>query len=102
MNFFSQFQAQMQDFSARMSAFFRTATSNIPQGESGVWVNGQKVSALPNLPLATETTVTNGNVVTRTVSLADSIASFRSEGGVTVIQFGNGSTSPESLLSRGQ
>lgn len=101
MNFFSQFQARMQQFSARMSAHFRHVTANIPHGESGVWVNGQKVSSLPNLPIATQTTVSNGHVVTRTVSLADSIASFRSEGGVSVIQFGGGAMSPESMISRG-
>ncbi|MDG2524341.1 hypothetical protein P6166_03070 [Stenotrophomonas sp. HITSZ_GD] len=102
MDFFSQFQAQLQQFNARLVEQARSLTASLPQGESGVWVNGQKVSSLPNLPVATETTITNGNVVTRTVSLADSIASFHSQGGVTVIQFGNGSNAPESLLARGQ
>lgn len=101
MNYFAQFQAQMRQFSANLRAQVRRATANIPQGESGVWVNGRKVNALPSFPIGTETTVNNGHVVTRTVSLADSIAGFRSEGGVTVFQFGNSSTTPEALLARG-
>jgi len=100
MNFFSQLQAHFQQLNARLTQL-RGITANLPQ-ESGVWVNGQKVSSLPNLPMATQTTVTNGNVVTQTVSLADSMASFSSEGGVSVFQFGNGSTSSEALLARGQ
>ncbi|KRG47827.1 hypothetical protein ARC20_02600 [Stenotrophomonas panacihumi] len=49
-NFLSQFQAQLRQFNARLAQRTRSLTANIPQGESGVWFNGQKVSSLPALP----------------------------------------------------
>lgn len=103
MDFFAQFKARMQQFNSQLLSQVRSATANIPAGESGIWVNGQKVSALPSLPIGTHTTVSNGSVVTQTVSLTDAIASFRTEGsGVTVIQFGGTPNPAESMLARAQ
>ena len=82
MNFFSQLQAHFQQLNARLTQL-RGITANLPQ-ESGVWVNGQKVSSLPNLPMATQTTVTNGNVVTQTINQAAGHQVVGVSGGGTV------------------
>jgi hypothetical protein len=101
---FSQFQARMQELRDRLTNQARAATANIPAGESGVWINGQKVSSPANLPVSTQITSVDGRtVITQSVSLTDAIASFsgNSNGVTSVLRISNGVTQ-EAFLSRGQ